>query len=356
MERKRDSFIDILKAIGIISIVMGHSSWVFPVGKFPIGPFVYTYHIMIFFFVAGWCFQWHSDFEPYVYIGKRIKGIYPYMIGYSIIFVLLHDLFCFLHILSQDTPVYTLQQMLYNILCSFAMVNSESLLGAFWFLPVLLFATSFFAVLFWQVEKKNMRCIGHCFFCIVAGGLGIYLNQADLQLSYHMQTAILAVPIVYLGYCAKCNWKKINRFVTWWGTILSAVLLTGLLKADIGMIELSVNSIISPWLFYPVTLTGIYFCLGLGKILNSYQRTRKLFQYIGRNSFHIMALHFLMFKLVDLGIGIYTHASYEVLETAPHAFSCWPLYYAAGIFGPLLVVKGKEICQVNRVFSHSNKK
>ena len=48
METKRDSYIDILKAIGIISIVIGHSSFVFPGSNFKIGPFVYTYHIMIF--------------------------------------------------------------------------------------------------------------------------------------------------------------------------------------------------------------------------------------------------------------------------------------------------------------------
>ena len=47
--QKRDIFIDILKGIGITSIVIGHSSWNMPLTQFPIGPFVYTYHIMLFF-------------------------------------------------------------------------------------------------------------------------------------------------------------------------------------------------------------------------------------------------------------------------------------------------------------------
>ena len=52
MEKQRDTLIDLLKGIGIISIVIGHSSWILPGIGFPMGPFVYTYHIMIFFFVA----------------------------------------------------------------------------------------------------------------------------------------------------------------------------------------------------------------------------------------------------------------------------------------------------------------
>lgn len=46
--KRRDAFIDILKGIGIVSIVIGHSSWLLPKTQFPIGPFVYTYHIMLF--------------------------------------------------------------------------------------------------------------------------------------------------------------------------------------------------------------------------------------------------------------------------------------------------------------------
>lgn len=343
VEKKREPFVDILKAIGIISIVMGHSSWIFNFGRFPIGPFVYTYHIMIFFFVAGWCFKKKSDLDAYAYIGKRIKGIYPFMIGYSAFFILTHNIFRNLHLITQEAQEYDLQQMIYNILCSFAMVNSESLLGAFWFLPVLLFATAFFSVLFYHAEKQHKSIVWHIFACIVSGALGIYLNKENLQLSYHMQTAILAVPVIYLGYFVKSYWSKIEKFVTWWGTIVSAVIITVILKADIGMIELSINSIISPWLFYPVTLAGIYFCMGLAKILNKYRITQKFFQYVGKNSFHIMALHFLMFKLVDLLLGIYKHETYDVIEKLPHAFECWPVYYAVGVLGPILLVKSTEI-------------
>ena len=66
-----------------------------------------------------------------------------------------------------------------------------------------------------------------------------------------------------------------------------------------GSIELSVNQILHPVLFYPVTLLGIYFCIGLAKILGKNPYTEKFFSLVGKESFHIMALHFLGFKIVD---------------------------------------------------------
>lgn len=52
---KRDTTIDLLKGIGITSIVIGHVRGYLP-GGFPIVAYVYTYHIMVFLFVAGMCF------------------------------------------------------------------------------------------------------------------------------------------------------------------------------------------------------------------------------------------------------------------------------------------------------------
>ena len=51
---KRNKLIDICKGIGIISIVIGHASWNIPIGNIdiPIIPFVYLYHLAIFFFFA----------------------------------------------------------------------------------------------------------------------------------------------------------------------------------------------------------------------------------------------------------------------------------------------------------------
>ena len=49
MQRKRDGLADILKGIGIVSVVIGHSGVLFPgLEKLPTAQFVYLYHLMVF--------------------------------------------------------------------------------------------------------------------------------------------------------------------------------------------------------------------------------------------------------------------------------------------------------------------
>ena len=115
MERKdnrmkeRDPYIDILKAIGIISIVIGHASINIPGTNIEICKFVYAYHLMIFFFTAGFCFKKEYAAEPYQYIGRRLKSMLPLYFKYNLIFVLLHNLFVRYHFVDEGKGIYGIQ-------------------------------------------------------------------------------------------------------------------------------------------------------------------------------------------------------------------------------------------------------
>jgi len=171
--------------------------------------------------------------------------------------------------------------------------------------------------------------------------LGIYFNTKDILLSYHMQTSLLAVPILYLGYWLKKNWEKIKKYCGLIGGGVSVLLLVFILHRTGKVIELSINSIMSPVLFYPVTLLGLYFCMCLANLIEKNNLTRKLFSYIGQNSFHIMALHFLCIKIVDF---IYYHImgmnDPSILMAFPNSFRIRPVYYIVAVFLPLGLVEG----------------
>ena len=64
---------DIVKAIGIISIVMGHCCYsiMIPALNVSVGEFVYSYHLMVFFFVAGFFYK------------REYHKIYTHAIKYS---------------------------------------------------------------------------------------------------------------------------------------------------------------------------------------------------------------------------------------------------------------------------------
>ena len=66
---KRVKIVDIIKGIGIISIVIGHCA-----GNAHVISFVYTYHLMIFFVAAGYCFKTESTVDIKRYVGSKMYG------------------------------------------------------------------------------------------------------------------------------------------------------------------------------------------------------------------------------------------------------------------------------------------
>ena len=332
---KRDTTIDLLKGIGITSIVIGHVRGYLP-GGFPIVAYVYTYHIMVFLFVAGMCFKPQNNTPPYMQIGKRLGGLLPLYTIYSIFFVACHNLFRKVHILSNDIPKYGKREIIQNILNSLSFGTSERLLGAFWFVPMFFMAVSFFIIIFYKIKKTIW---GHILAMFVCSIVGIVLNYKEVYLNYHIQTSILGISIIYLGCFYKKYRMKFEKYLKWWYAPILGTMIWGILSLKIGMIELSVNQIMHPALFYPVTLIGILFCLCLAEGIKKVRPLCKMFATIGKNSYHIMALHFLAFKCVDLvAVRIFKDGNDVLGKFTVSYENLWWIYYIAGIAIPIAVI------------------
>ena len=335
---KRDTTIDLLKGIGITSIVIGHVRGYLP-GGFPIVAYVYTYHIMVFLFVAGMCFKPQNNTPPYMQIGKRLGGLLPLYTIYSIFFVACHNLFRKVHILSNDIPKYGKREIIQNILNSLSFGTSERLLGAFWFVPMFFMAVSFFIIIFYKMEQIKKTIWGHILAMFVCSIVGIVLNYKEVYLNYHIQTSILGISLIYLGCFYKKYRMKFEKYLKWWYAPILGTMIWGILSLKIGMIELSVNQIMHPALFYPVTLTGILFCLCLAEGIKKVRPFCKMFATIGKNSYHIMALHFLAFKCVDLvAVRIFKDGNDVLGKFTVSYENLWWIYYIAGIAIPIAVI------------------
>lgn len=335
---KRDTTIDLLKGIGITSIVIGHVRGYLP-GGFPIVAYVYTYHIMVFLFVAGMCFKPQNNTPPYMQIGKRLGGLLPLYTIYSIFFVACHNLFRKVHILSNDIPKYGKREIIQNILNSLSFGTSERLLGEFWFVPMFFMAASFFIIIFYKMEQIKKTIWGHILAMFVCSIVGIVLNYKEVYLNYHIQTSILGISIIYLGCFYKKYRMKFEKYLKWWYAPILGTMIWGILSLKIGMIELSVNQIMHPALFYPVTLIGILFCLCLAEGIKKVRPLCKMFATIGKNSYHIMALHFLAFKCVDLvAVRIFKDGNDVLGKFTVSYENLWWIYYIAGIAIPIAVI------------------
>lgn len=343
----RDPYWDIVKSIGIISIVIGHASWTIGIWKWniEIGGFVYLYHLAIFFFCSGYLYN-DKTADWLEYVKKKIKALYFPFVQYSVLWLIVRNICIKIGIL--DGHIFSFGENIIYLTNILTFNSIGEFLAAFWFLPVMFFSMCIYAFVTILCNKlpEVYSPFARIIACLIIGAIGVFTTESNYGLLYNMQIAYLMIPIIECGQLARrfppirLNWMVVVL------CLVSAFLLGCVIYFHIGYIELSKYQIINHWLFYPVTFTGIAFCLTLAKII-SWLGLSSVFSYIGKHSFEIMALHFLGIKIVDLVICTIFKRP-EDMAMFPHTFNnIWLLYYIVGVSFPLLCVKAYTYIKSN---------
>lgn len=125
MGQKRDLTLDIAKAICIILMVIGHSGCPDYLRRFIYIPYA------LLFFISGYLLNNKYLTNLKTGLWRKIKGSYYPFVKWSMIFLLLHNVFAYLHI--YDTS-YSLKENSIKFVRILTMTGSEQLLGGFCFL------------------------------------------------------------------------------------------------------------------------------------------------------------------------------------------------------------------------------
>ena len=339
--KERDALVDLLKGIGIISVVIGHSGILFPGGEFLKSiQFVYLYHLMIFFFVGGMTYKPEKYCDPYLYIGRQLKSILPLFVQYNFVLLLLHNPIANMQLLNM--PIYSISEHIVKGISISIMTYMEPLCGALWFVPMFFVSKAIFSIGFQWAEHFRHRNLAHLLVMMFTAAFGIYTNFRNMDFTYHMQTSLLGVPIIYLGYLFRqfqAKTPEISKIFRPVPCLIATAVMYGIISLNIGQIDLSVNQIMNPILFYPVTIIGIFFCLCLAGSLQHIRIIGRFVSYAGSVSFHIMAQHFLVFKIFDAIYGRLIHADIQTIMTTPVSFYGYGLIYTIlGVAIPMLIV------------------
>lgn len=342
-EIKKDRFLfwDILKGIGIISIVFGHSQNLGIAIRA-----VYYYHLAIFFFISGYLYneERYGD-APFDFFARRLKNMWVPYFCYGGLFVLLHNLLSWYRLFPSDS-YYDKKEMLLAITNTVFLHCPEGPSGAMWFVPAMLAAGTVFSVILWFCRSHvpaSFRGWATAAVCIGAGLFGAVINRRDIYLNYHLQTALLVIPVYYGGYAVR-KWKlSIEKYVTWYGAVLCVGLFYYFLAFTEESVELSINLIPGGIYFYVISAAGIYLCCYVAKYLQKLPKTGNIMALLGKYSFDIMALHFLVFKVCDY---IYAQVIREPAENQggfPHSYPELHLVYLVlGIVVPVLLAMGSR--------------
>ena len=342
---KHDSYWDVMKGIGALCIVLGHCAW----GT--CGPFVYTFHLAMFYFIGGFLFKPSHAEDPWRYLGSRFKSVYGRYVLYSFIYILLHNFFLKINFYSTSggqwaMQPYTLNDVLVNLGNSLLFGTNETLLEALWFVITILMAMCIFCFIqhgLGKIKNKTWNRIISWAVYIAIAYVGTFIEMQKLDFTERTQCVMMCVPLVFLGYKFREYYDKLSKLVKWWLVPLFAAFNLFALKWTGTFIDFSKNQIISPIWFYVLSLSGIYMCLGLSQLICKIKPLRWCFAKMGEYSYEIMALHFTAFKAAIVLIDI-KHPKFLKMDLPSFPTfggeKYWYLYVLCGVVLPILVVSG----------------
>ena len=361
--KARNNNIDIIKGIAIILMVYGHT---FGVAR----DFIYLFHMPVFVFVSGYCFNkahGASLQQAEGYFFSRVRRLLvPYM-GFNIVYAILNNVFISLNFYTDNgafkQDVVFIQKAAQTLMerkgIKALVVDAYDVL-TLKTIPQMGSASWFLIVLF-------LVCVIHCFLEYVIRGLGSRARSAvlsgllvaNLLIAFaisngfageapvadrHLQMfgvyscylmGVLSRSFVEAGMLDKLVAKKWVVVCT--GPVAFAVLL-GLLP--FGTLELSKSSIVNPVFLVATTFLGMAMLASVAEDLENNFLGRWL-TFIGKHTMSILFLHILAFKLVSIGycmaVGkpMYMVASWPVIFDAPEYVLI--IYTVVGVALPLLV-------------------
>lgn len=339
LKRKYDPNIDYLKAVGIILMVYGHT---FSNVPYVFG-FVLMFHMPLFFFASGFCLKSSYLESPIAFVRKRLKGLWWPFVKWECIFILLHNILFRLHLYGFHsfnkygaTHIYTTKEILNNVLSViFRMDMQEGLLGGYWFLKALFWASliSLFIIILCRMKLMG-GAVALLFVLCIAN------HYCKVDPLFHLNAQPLIGSLFFIsGYIfankkikpLSCKWIVIVLLLTFVGSLFFGVSLGHHFYDNKLMIPYIPFAIMSTWAIYSLFYN-----------LNIQGRFASCMKFIGENTLTILTWHFLSFKIVSMLIIRIYHLQLERLSEFPVIMEYsqkgwWTVYFVVALILTCLV-------------------
>ena len=278
----RLGYVDAMRGIAIIAVVMGHCDLA--------GKFVYLFHIPAFMFVSG-LLNTHEPAASFHELSCRIRHViwkrYTPFVVVELIFLLFHNFFYCLHWLPEK---FAYRQFVSKLIQIVSMGGGESLGGALWFV-IVLFEISVCFEIFLLLEKF-FRSKFHIVMCLTAAVCfiaGFYIKMPRM-----LDRACILSLYYVAGYLVR---RYDPNILSRLGSV-PALVITFALLAIVAVSPLKVSwDGGNPLLSLLCGIAGIAMVYALASEFAGSRSIGGLLTRYGRYSFFIMAYHFLGFKI-----------------------------------------------------------
>ncbi len=298
--KTRFDWVDQARGLSIFLVVYGHN---FPVTE----PYIYSFHVPLFFFIAG---MFHPKAVNAKVIKRRAKMI---LIPYFVWATALYLFWLFLgrnygdSLVSKTSPLDNFVGIFYAQGGSAYMEWGIPL----WFLPCIFLVFMIFSAV-QRLQKQQLVLIGIAFCCALGF---LWAEFADIHLAWSLDVALVATGFYGLGNVLKNNLLSLSRS-------RAVIILTVMLAINITAYYFNYQKVDmyrsvygSQLLFFISGLAGSVAYLMFFRVLPVF----RFLSYLGRHTIVLLATHVRMltviklFAVLVLGITVFEFSEVEKL-------------------------------------------
>lgn len=348
----RFKWIDICKGFCIFTVVLFHIQWQFNVGFIDgyITNFIETYQVILFFILSGITLKEEKIKKTSIFLNEKIKRLYGPIVIIGVFSVVFHNILIKLGIYQigfnydgKIMGVYSLRDIIIQLIMTLLLANREVIIGPMWFLNVLFIALVGIcilqAILQLFIKDFNLCRNVRLFILLILMILSIffteYFNFTIRRFSNSICAAFIIDFVEYIVNIKKCNLK--NRF------LFLNCLIIYIFIPFYGTISFNSNDLVNHVFLIMTVLVELVVFYNLSIYIEK-SFIGNFFEKIGKASLHIMALHFISFKIFACIIG---HDMYYITTPPNMTFIETIGYLLFGISIPyiiyLLLTYGKKI-------------
>lgn len=346
---KRVAFIDILKGFAMMSVVFGHITCQLPFGSMFNPRICFMWHVPLFFMLSVFFITERKVCNTKTFVWSKFKGLYVKGLYYVIPVAILHNVF-----VSWDwyRPVMgngiaygdflCVKEIVALVIENFFLMNREPIVGAMWFIDVLFLAMICFCAIktiirkFFPSAREDNMLFGLIVVILVTAS-NIATNIFDLTIT-KLNNSITAIGLLFLGQQLYQSGKAL--YINKYSFMVGAILLWQLSLLD-GGIALNTNNYTTCVQLVGITLSAYYTLVFIAKKIEK-SVIGKICVIIGENSFAIMGLHFVGFKMASIFLSFIVGSNFETCYvTTPNLGTNYIfvlVYFGFSIVFPLIVV------------------
>lgn len=273
--QKRLDYIDILKGIAILSVVIGH------MGMSAIDKAIYSFHMPLFFLISGYFLTAEKNFRDYAK-DKIRQLIKPYI--FTCIALLILSVLSNLVLGKNEKIVGDLLKWIYAAL--YGSCNDYQYpyyikgIGIIWFLPALVWGL---IIVKWFMNKKYGKICIFLLACIA------YVSSKYIWLPWSIQAGAVAAVYIYIGVLLRKNnffEKPLNRILL----IISVFVWIAEIMLNISM-DMAKNHFDGIFSIAGAVII-CYSILCIAKKINiTFPLLKRIFCFYGKNSLIIICFH-----------------------------------------------------------------